>query len=166
VNKVFLLKNRLGWKVNGHSFICFDLKPDRTHFSHIGKGMFSGSFRWILKRTGWSAQVGMATAAALFKLDANVEREVTISIPIIKDVPVKPAGESKSAVSKWDENLMGLCQVNLPDKHFQFLYDAAIRSLILHSPEQDVYPGPIPISVFGFGTLPLILNAMLCAGLG
>jgi hypothetical protein len=107
----------------------------------------------------------MATAAALFKLESNVKREVTISIPVTKGAEAKPAWEGKSTVSKWEENLKGCCELEIPDQHFQFLYDAAIRSLILHSPGQDVYPGPYTYKRFWFRDAAFILEAMLCVGL-
>lgn len=165
INKIALLENRLGWKVNGHSFVYFDSKPDRSLFSHYWNGDVFGQLLLSSEEDGVECRVGMATAAALFKLEPNVKREVTISIPILKDADVKPSGELKSAVSKWDENLKGLCQANLPDRQFQFLYDAAIRSLILHSPEQDIYPGPYTYKRFWFRDAAFILDAMLCVGL-
>ena len=165
LNKIALLENYLGWKVNGHSFVHFDSQPEKNYFSHYWKGDVFRQLPLSLEEEGVECSVGMATAAALFKLEPNVKREVTISIPIIKDNPMKPAGNLKSAVSKWDENLTGLCQADLPDKHFQFLYDAAIRSVILHSPEQDIYPGPFTYKRFWFRDAAFILDAMLCVGL-
>ncbi len=165
LNKISLLENRLGWKVNGHSFVHFDSEPERTHFSHYWKGDVFGQLSLPSEADGVECHVGMATAVALFKLEPNVKREVTISIPIVKDAAMKPVGELKSAVLKWDENLKGLCQTNLPDKHFQFLYEAAIRSIILHSPEQDIYPGPYTYKRFWFRDAAFILDAMLCVGL-
>jgi len=165
IYKIALLEDRRGWKVNGHSFVYFDSKPDRTHFSQYWKGDVFGQLPLHSEANEVECHVGMATAAALFKLEPNVKREVTLSIPITKDAVVKPAGELKSALSKWDENLKGLCQTNLPDKHFQFLYDAAIRSLILHSPEQDIYPGPFTYKRFWFRDAAFILDALLCVGL-
>ncbi|HBR15826.1 MAG TPA: hypothetical protein DD723_09870 [Candidatus Omnitrophica bacterium] len=67
--------------------------------------------------------------------------------------------------SRWQESLQGHCRLQVPDEHFQFLYDAAIRTLILHSPE-DVYPGPYTYRRFWFRDAAFILYAMLCAGLG
>jgi len=107
----------------------------------------------------------MATAAALFKLVPNVKREIILSIPLIRDAAVKPVALSTSADTKWNESLKGLCEATLPDKHFQFLYDAAIRSLILHSPEQEIYPGPYTYKRFWFRDAAFILEAMLCVGL-
>ena len=46
----------------------------------------------------------------------------------------------------------------------QFLYDAALRTVILHSPD-DVYPGPFTYKRFWFRDAAFILHAMLCAGL-
>ncbi len=165
INKISLLENRLGWKVDGHSFVHFDSKPERTHFSHYWKGDVFGQLLLPSEANEVECDVGMATAAALFKLEPNKKREVTISIPIIKDALVKPAGELKSTVSKWDENLKGCCELEIPNKHFKFLYDAAIRSLILHSPQQDIYPGPYTYKRFWFRDAAFILDAMLCVGL-
>jgi len=165
IHKIALLENHRGWKVNGNSFVHFDSVPERTCFSQYWKGDVFGQLPLSSEAEGVECPVGMATAAALFKLEPNVKREVTISIPILKDDAVKPAGGLKSAVSKWDESLLGLCLANLPDKHFQFLYDAAIRSLILHSPQQDIYPGPYTYKRFWFRDAAFILDAMLCVGL-
>lgn len=166
IHKIALLEDQMGWQVNGHSFVHFDLKPERTNFSHYWKGDVFGQLPLSSEADEVECPVGMATAAALFKLEPNVKREVTISIPITKDAAVKPAGEIKSAVSKWDDNLKGLCLASLPDQHFQFLYDAAIRSLILHSPQADIYPGPYTYKRFWFRDAAFILDAMLSVGLG
>src|SRR6185503_4016211 len=47
---------------------------------------------------------------------------------------------------------------------FQFLYESALRTLVLHSPG-DVYPGPYTYKRFWFRDAAFILNAMLCVGL-
>src|SRR5690606_39682619 len=49
-------------------------------------------------------------------------------------------------------------------QRFQMLYDAAITSLILHSP-QDVYPGPYTYKRFWFRDAAFIIHALLCAGM-
>ena len=50
-----------------------------------------------------------------------------------------------------------------PDGQYQFLYDAAIRSVLLHSPG-DVYPGPYTYKRFWFRDAAFILDSLLCAG--
>lgn len=165
VNKVSLLESRLGWKVNGHQVAHFDSKPDRSFFSEYWQGDVFGQIPSSPVTSSVECRVGMATAAVHYQLEPGVKREVTVSIPLSKDVLGIPTGVMKSTVSKWDKNLKGLCRADLPDKHFQFLYDAAVRSLILHSPEQDVYPGPYTYKRFWFRDAAFILDAMLCVGL-
>jgi hypothetical protein len=166
LNKISLLENRFGWKVNGSQFVNFDAEPEITRFSHYWKGDVFGQLPLPSGTDDVECNVGMATAAALFKLEPNVKREITISIPIAKDDLLEPIGDLKSTNSKWDKNLKGLSQANLPDGHFQFLYDAAIRSLILHSPEHEIFPGPYTYKRFWFRDAAFILDAMLCVGLG
>jgi len=60
--------------------------------------------------------------------------------------------------------MKGLCRLSLPDRHFQFLYEAALRTLILHSPG-EVYPGPYTYKRFWFRDAAFILQAMLCVGM-
>lgn len=165
LNDIVLLENRRGWKVNKHAYVHFDAEPERTIFSHYWKGDVFGLIPSSSEQKQVECSVGMATAAALFKLEPNVEREITISIPLTQDVAARPAGNHSSAISKWEENTQGLCQAKLPDKHFQFLFDAAIRSLILHSPQEDIYPGPFTYKRFWFRDAAFILEAMLCVGL-
>ena len=64
----------------------------------------------------------------------------------------------------WDEPCKGIASCKLPDQHYQFLYDAAVRTLVLHSPD-DVYPGPYTYKRFWFRDAAFIIHALLCAGL-
>ncbi|MCX5681394.1 MAG: hypothetical protein NT079_03835, partial [Candidatus Omnitrophica bacterium] len=54
--------------------------------------------------------------------------------------------------------------LQIPDKHFQFLYEAAIHTMVLHSPK-EVYPGPYIYRRFWFRDAAFILHAMLSVGL-
>ena len=165
IHQVSLLNDRCGWKVDGHSFVHFDSEPDRTNFSQYWNGDVFKKLLSASDENEINCSVGLATAAALFEIKPNETREVTLSIPLKKDLETKPAENSEFlSTKKWDENLNGLCQLDIPDKQFQFLYDAAIRSLILHSP-LDVYPGPYTYKRFWFRDAAFILHAMLCVGM-
>lgn len=98
----------------------------------------------------------MATAAALYRLEPGRPRRIGVTVPLAE--PATPAAGG------WPRALQGHCRLALPDARMQFLYDAAIRSLILHAPG-DVYPGPYTYKRFWFRDAALILNALLCAGL-
>jgi hypothetical protein len=54
--------------------------------------------------------------------------------------------------------------LQIPDEHFQSLYQAAIRTMVLHSPK-EVYPGPFIYRRFWFRDAAFILYALLCVGL-
>ncbi len=62
------------------------------------------------------------------------------------------------------ESLQGVCTLQIPDEHFQFLYQAAIQTMVLHSPK-EVYPGPFIYRRFWFRDAAFILYALLCVGL-
>ncbi|HAZ88555.1 MAG TPA: hypothetical protein DCW82_05600, partial [Marinobacter adhaerens] len=64
----------------------------------------------------------------------------------------------------WAAALHGHARLECPDENWQFLYDAALNSLVLHSPE-DVYPGPYTYKRFWFRDAAFIIHALLCAGL-
>jgi hypothetical protein len=165
INRISLLESRRGWKVNEHSFIHFDSIPDRTNFSKYWGGDVFAKLPAASDDKEVECAVGMATAVALFELKPNETRELTVSIPLKKDLEIVPAQRLEVLPTpKWDENLNGLCQLDIPNKQFQFLYDTAIRSLILHSP-LDVYPGPYTYKRFWFRDAAFILNAMLCVGM-
>ena len=165
IDKIVLLDERKGWKVNGHEYVYFDEAPDQVHFSRYWKGDVFGHLAMPDKEKSVDCDVGMATSAALFELKSNVERTVTLRVPLKKDFNQKPPEKSNSVIPRqWDENLRDLCKLEIPNKHFQFLYDAAIRALILHSP-LDVYPGPYTYKRFWFRDAAYILDAMLCVGM-
>jgi len=165
VNKITLLENRQGWRVNGSASIHFSSVPQRIYFSDYWAGDVFGQLPLSIETEGVECPVGMATAAALFKLEAHEPREMTVSIPLLKAAVGKPVGELQPTLARWDENLKESCQALLPDPQFQFLYGAALRSLILHSPQQDIFPGPYTYKRFWFRDAAFILDAMLCAGL-
>ena len=165
VHEIALLKDRPGWKVNDQASVHFDSSPERTHFSHYWDGDVFKDLPSTTGETKIECGVGMATAAALFEVKAGATREITVGMPLKKNAELKQFSCSAPAVDKkWNDNLNGLCQLKIPDKHFQFLYDTAVRSLILHSP-LDVYPGPYTYKRFWFRDAAFILHAMLCIGM-
>ncbi len=165
IDKIALLESRRGWKVNGHSFIHFNAKPDRVNFSRYWDGDVFGQLAVSTEASQVECNVGLATAVALFELEPNRERQIIVSIPLKKDFDREPSQHSEDfPIQKWDENLKGLCELEIPNKQFQFLYDAAIRSLILHSP-LDIYPGPFTYKRFWFRDAAFMLHTMLCVGM-
>src|SRR5206468_1090762 len=100
--------------------------------------------------------VGMASAAALYDLPPYQVKEITVKIPLSRQEFPK--------TSSWAMHLEDQCKLKIPDKKFQFLFEGALRVLILHSPG-DVYPGPFTYKRFWFRDAAYILQAMMAVGL-
>jgi hypothetical protein len=105
----------------------------------------------------------MATAAALYPLGADAPCEVGASIDLAGDkdsAPLVPSGRLEG----WAKAVAPAAGLEMPSGRFRFLYDAAVRSLVLHSPH-DVYPGPYTYKRFWYRDACMEIHAMLCAGL-
>ncbi|MCG2713093.1 MAG: hypothetical protein L6416_12335 [Candidatus Omnitrophica bacterium] len=198
INNIALLENSLGWHVNRKNFVCFDQPPEQSLFSYYYRGDVYSRLSLQENEKEMFCKVGMATAAALYTLEAGQAREITVSVPLMKlrglnalpekrncltwpigriSLMQRPGCATKHKIEKesyleyqktaqllWGQSLQGVCSLQIPDEHFKFLYAAAIRTMILHSP-REVYPGPFIYRRFWFRDAAFILYAMLCAGL-
>lgn len=157
IHDIELLPEKDGWKVNKEKKIYFDTSADFHIFSSYHDGDVYSKINQVQPR-GLNlvvCDVGMGTGAVVFELSPSKLREINIRVPLLKKL-------SKSV--SWVSSLTEVARLKVPDKKFQFLYDAAVRTLILHSPE-EVYPGPYTYRRFWFRDAAFILNAMLCVGL-
>ncbi len=165
IQDIALLEHHMGWRVNKKHCVYFDIPADQCEFSYYGHGDVYSRLPSQEDKTEVFCKVGMATAAALYQLKGGDEREMAIEVPLI-DFPFEKESHEhypQMAEMAWDKSLEGKCSLQIPDQHFQFLYEAAIRTLILHSPK-EVYPGPFLYRRFWFRDAAFILNALLCAG--
>jgi hypothetical protein len=149
------------WSVDGAAAVRFDQPVER----HLSCSYQDADVHRHLRSRAASQKahcdVGMATAAAMFRLQAGVPRQIGIEVPLTADAD--QSAKTAQVHGAWPETLRGACQMQIPDEQFQFLYDAALRTLILHSPG-DVYPGPYTYKRFWFRDAAYILYALLCAG--
>ncbi len=166
IHTLEVLKDTPGWKVNNKDIVHLDTSPDHYSFSYYRRGdVFSSLLRDQEHTRDTYCQVGMATAAALFKLEPNHEKKITLHIPLQANQTEKPSTDFISlAAQSWKEAEANVCRLEIPDKHFQFLYEAAIRTLILHTPD-ETYPGPYTYRQFWFRDAAFILYAMTAIGL-
>lgn len=154
-------KGAVGWRVGRHRVVLFDPPPDRFLFSNYRTGDVHPRLFEPDHRQGIHCKVGMATAAALFRVSDGDPKAVAVDIPLW--------GKKRSVAPKprrpgWKGALGSYAALRAPDLRFAFLYDAALRSLVLHSPG-DVYPGPYTYKRFWFRDSAFILHALLCVGL-
>lgn len=174
-------KDGKGWTINNEQPVYFSDVPkdlvfcDYHHgdvFSHLPPAAEEAREAMPGMPDGIHCEVGMGTAAAIFRLEAHQIREISIGVPLNKmdGAEMSDLGSTaaclpdRPACRIWEDASRNLCRLQIPDERFQFLYDIAVRSLILHSPD-DVYPGPYTYKRFWFRDAAFILNSMLCVGL-
>ena len=166
INTIVLLEDSPGWKVNRENLVYLDQPPDQYVFSDYLRGDVYNRLSSNENEKKVSCKVGMASAAALYELKAGQSQKITVSIPLTKNKIKKELSQDSQEIAQlaWKKSLQGTCSLQVPDEHFQFLYEAAIRTVVLHSPK-EVFPGPFIYRRFWFRDAAFILHAMLCVGL-
>jgi hypothetical protein len=166
INHIALLKDSPGWQVNRESPVYFDKAPDQYVFSDYQRGDVYSRLLDKENEKEISCKVGMASAAASFTLEAGLAQELTLSIPLTKSKIEKECYQAyrETARAAWEKSLQGASVLQVPDEHFKFLYQAAIATMVLHSPK-EVYPGPYIYRRFWFRDAAFILHALLAVGL-
>ena len=158
IHDVRLSTGRNEWVVNNNHRVEFGTPAERHHVSDYRNGdVFIHLRDQEEKAQEIFCEVGMVTASALFPIHAGEESQVTASIPLM-DAP-SPALSPNAWSTLHDKQ----CKLVCPDANYQSLYDAAVTSLILHSPD-DVYPGPYTYKRFWFRDAAFIIHALLCMG--
>ncbi|MDH3376226.1 MAG: hypothetical protein OEQ39_04565 [Gammaproteobacteria bacterium] len=161
VHEVALSTHRNAWLIDNQYSVRFDHAADRHHLSDYRHGDVYIDLHDARDDTTGQCDVGMLTAAAMFRLPGDSSRELTITIPLEQKAPKH---NTPTPASLWPEHLQGHCRLQHPDEHLVYLYDAAICSLILCTPG-DVYPGPYTYKRFWFRDATFIVHALSCAGL-
>ena len=158
INRVRLSEQRDAWTVDGKQSVFFSQPAQRHHVSDYRQGDVRIHLFDKDDQSEGRCDVGMVTAAALFPVTAGEESELRVRVPLT-DGP-SPAIPSDG----WTRALKGHARLECPDDTWTFLYEAAIHSLVLHSPE-DVYPGPYTYKRFWFRDAAFIIHALLCTGM-
>jgi hypothetical protein len=157
------------WLVNGTTPVNFSNSPTKMVFSNYQDGDVVHKLDSEANIAEIACDVGMATAAALFPLPSTNSHIVEVTVPLAKEfTDLKPATAKqaalKPAIDSWRDALAPTAHLRVPDTRFQFLYDAAVRSLVLLSAD-DIVPGPYTYRRFWYRDACLMLNALLAAGL-
>jgi hypothetical protein len=158
IHQVSLSKDRNAWTVDGTQRVTFSAAAERHHVSDYRRGDVFIHLKDLDDQSEGHCNVGMVTAAALFPVKAAKGAEITATIPLT-DI----ASEMLVA-DAWNIVHRDHCRLVCPEPRYQFLYDAAVTSLILHSPD-DVFPGPFTYKRFWFRDAAFIIHALLCVGL-
>ena len=158
IHELHLSPQRRSWTIEGRPAVHFSAPAERHHVSDYRRGDVHIHLRDHEDRDQVRCEVGMATAAALFRLEPGQAREIGVHIALGgRHRPQSGPG--------WDQALAGHCTLQVPEARIQGLYDAALRTLVLHAPG-EVYPGPYTYKRFWFRDAAFIIQGLLCAGLG
>lgn len=165
IHEVGVREDRRGWQIEGFECVQFNLPPDRYELSSYREGDVYSRLPAGDARDRITCDVGMATAAALFRVEPDRARNVEVHIAQwAGSEPVVEVPTVKTAAVCWQDALQGAAPLEVPNARYQFLYEAALRTLILHTPE-DAYPGPYTYKRFWFRDAAFIVHGLLCAGL-
>lgn len=157
VHKVALSSDRRSWTVDDDATVEFSEPAGRHHVSDYHGGDVLINLADRDDQDSMRCHIGMATAAALFPIDPGGDARVSASIAL----PRTAAGALRG--DAWTTVRGNTCTLECPDPRYQFLFDAAVASLVLHSPD-DVYPGPYTYKRFWFRDAAFLIHALLCLG--
>lgn len=158
INELALSDDRRSWKVDDTQTVTFSEPVERHYISDYSNGDVLIHLNDHQDRTRRDCNVGLVTAAALFPIEAGGNTHISASIPLTRSRTDALRDDA------WTTARSQACKLNCPDSRYQFLFDAAVTSLILHSPH-DVYPGPYTYKRFWFRDAAFIIHALLCVGL-
>ena len=158
IHEVELASTRDAWLVDGAHKVTFSRRALRHHVSDYRHGDVCIHLHDLADESAGGCELGLATAAALFPLRAGIDCEVEATVAPLEGC------EAAADSGGWQGALEGVCRLQCPDPAYRFLFDAAVNSLVLHSPG-DVYPGPYTYKRFWFRDAAFIIHALLCLGL-
>lgn len=160
IDRIALSPDRRAWNVDEQAnVVCLSRPAEQHHVSHYRHGDVSSR----IARSGnpdeteIECEAGMATAAAGYRLRGGAELAVGADVPL-------DCGDTGAERFDWAQALRPAAALDVPDERLDFLYRAALRTLVVLSP-QDVYPGPGTYRRFWFRDAAFMINALLCCGL-
>jgi len=158
INKMSADASNKAIRVNGDASVRFDAAADGFRMAHYADGDIYLDLAEGKDRREVTCDVGMATGAALFRLEADKPRELEVSVGLEPDMQQLPAGNVSA--QSWSSAMKGTAQLQIPDERMQFLYDAAVKTILLLSAD-DLIPGPYTYRRFWFRDACLMLHPLL-----
>jgi hypothetical protein len=143
-------------RVNDHSLVDLGVPPAAMRMAHYADGDVYHDLSKGQQELEIKCEVGMATAAAIYRLEGHDSKCLSISVSLEEG---QKSGASYSSKA-WEGALETTATLRIGDAKTQFLYDAAVRTLLLLSADLIV-PGPYTYRRFWFRDACLMLHALL-----
>jgi hypothetical protein len=164
VNEISVLPESAGWEIDKERRVLFGRKPDAQVLSRYLDGDAYSFIRNARKRRDERVvcEVGMATSAALYRVEAGDSASASFTIPLY---PLRkpPAPVAYAPEEKWRESLVQSAVFTGGPGRFRFLYDAAVRTAVLLSPA-EVFAGSYTYKRFWYRDAAIIIHAMMAVG--
>jgi hypothetical protein len=159
-----------GWCVNGRIEVITDRPADQLFVSDYQGGDVytrvtspAGAARNWNGATSVHCTTGMATAASVSRFNGPLT-ELVVRVPLEKELAAMGNPRRFDPAVTWQAIRSNVASLRIPNQRMQFLYEAAIQTLVLLSAD-DVVPGPYTYRRFWFRDACLMLNALLALGL-
>jgi len=174
IDNLSLSDDRKSWLINKKHQVIFDTPVERHHTSDYHDGDVHIHLDEKDDVHDQHCPAGVVTAAAMFKINPGEERSVFTSVPL-KTVGHHLMIPGKHNINYSEENFSGAkrrwsaalaeqSKLNHPDQVFQQLYENALRTLVLCTPD-DVYAGPYTYKRYWYRDAVFIAYGLLRAGL-
>lgn len=162
IHRIQLQENKSVWKLDNSPQILLNRPCDRHVVSDYVHGDVADNLLERSDTLQTECPVGMATAAALYRLRADNPGKISLSIDLAEGNTASCS--SPARVTSWTKALEGSCVLQVPDERVRFLFDAALRSVVLHTPH-TAFPGPYTYKRFWFRDAVYIVSALMRTGL-
>lgn len=148
-------------RINREATIRFSSPPQSLRMAHYAEGDVYLDIPGKSSQSEMNCDVGMATGAALFRMKAGVTQQLSLNVSLERDV--KEAKKNNNVSLTWNDVMTCGSKLSIDDKKTQFLYEAAMHTLILLSADELV-PGPYTYRRFWFRDACLMLHPLLLLG--
>jgi hypothetical protein len=159
VNDLSWLPGGEGWRINEKDTVRFSRPPEKRLLSNYRDGDVYLALRQKKldqAEESVSCGVGMATGAALYRVQASGETEMFLEVPLGDAATALGPEESWRAALAESAAFSG-------EERFEFLYQTSLHTAVLLSP-REIYAGPYTYKRFWYRDAAIILHALMCAG--
>ena len=157
IDSVRVANDGRSWLINDIDRVEFSRGAEKCALACYEMGDVLHALGTDDERREIQCSAGMATAAAFFSADEQVE----VRIPI--QANESTVSISSPALHSWRDELNTCSRLQIPDERLQHLYDTAVSTVILHAPG-EVFPGPYTYRRFWYRDAAFILNALITLG--
>jgi hypothetical protein len=163
IEKIVFEPARRRIAVDGNAFLQMSENPEKVVFSSYRDGDVRYMADAHSEDKSVKCPVGMASAAALFPIAPGAGRRIEVEVALTDEGGRRSAAPDRRAET-WGRALAPAAQLQVPDSKVEFLYRAALTTLVLLSAD-DVVPGPFTYRRFWFRDACLMIHSMLAANL-